>query len=110
MQDKWAADAWMEAHSRLNTSPNSLRQDEEACLIFVTCGTASLGFQVKCSSMSILSNMKMRINHEVDSSYGFDTSRAPNSISRNSSRVRALLTETTFVYRVRLIASPFATN
>jgi hypothetical protein len=47
--------------------------------------------------------MKTRIKHAVDSSYEFDTSRAPESISRNVRRAQALLAKTTFIYRVRLI-------
>ena len=46
-QDKWVVDAWNEAYSRTGTHPNSLRQEEEACLVFVTYGTASLRFSVQ---------------------------------------------------------------
>ena len=62
-------------------------------------------FQIKCDSMKLLTDMKTNIKHAVYSSYEFDTSRAPDSISRNASRAQALLAKTTFVYRVRLIAS-----
>jgi hypothetical protein len=55
--------------------------------------------------MELLTDMKSKIKHAVDSLYEFDTSRAPDSISRNVSRAQALLAKTTFVYRVRLIAS-----
>jgi hypothetical protein len=72
--------------------------------IFVTYGTASLDFQFKCSSMKLLKHMKMKIKSVVETSYEFDTSRAPDSISRNTGRAQALLTNTTFIYRVRLIA------
>jgi hypothetical protein len=77
---------------------------------FVTYGTASLDFQFKCSSMKFLRYMKMKIKSVVETSYEFDTSRAPDSISRNTGRAQALLANTTFIYRVRLIASHFQTT
>lgn len=52
----------------------------------------------------LLINMKMKIMHAVQSLYGFDTSRAPDSISHNTRLAHALLTDVTFIYRVRLVA------
>jgi len=52
----------------------------------------------------LLINMKMKIMHAVQSLYGFDTSRAPDSISHNTRLAHALLTDVTFIYRVRPIA------
>ncbi|KAI0274555.1 hypothetical protein BGY98DRAFT_992531 [Russula aff. rugulosa BPL654] len=49
--------------------------------------------------MELLKYMKMKIKSVVESSYEFDTSRAPDSISRNASRAQALLANTTFFYR-----------
>jgi len=66
--------------------------------------------QFTCSSMKFLTDMKTKIKHAVEYSYEFDTSQAPDSISRNASRAQALLADTTFIYQVRLIASPFAAN
>jgi hypothetical protein len=63
-----------------------------------------LDVQFKCRSMKLLKYMKMMIKSVVESSYEFDTSRAPDSISRNTGRAQALLANTTFIYRVRLIA------
>jgi hypothetical protein len=60
--------------------------------------------------MTLITDIKSRIEHTVESLYEFDTSQAPNSISRNATRAQALLTKMTFVYRVRLIASPFVAN
>jgi len=57
-----------------------------------------------------LAYMKAKIKHAVESSYEFDTSQAPNSISHNLSRAQVLLAKMTFIYRVRLIISPFAAN
>src|SRR6266849_1438688 len=62
-----------------------------------------LDFQIKCDSMKLLTDMKTKIKHVVDSSYEFDTSRAPESISRNVRHAQALLAKATFIYRVRLL-------
>ena len=43
-QEKWEVDALNEACFRIDAQANSLRNDEEACLVFVTFDTASLGF------------------------------------------------------------------
>ena len=60
--------------------------------------------------MRFLIDIKMKIMHAVGSLYEFDKSQAPESIARNASRAQALLTNMTFIYRVRPIASPFVTN
>ncbi len=52
----------------------------------------------------------MKIKHVVESSYEFDTSQAPDSISRNARRAQAMLVKRTFIFRVCLIPSPFATE
>jgi len=83
MKDKWVVDVWNEACMRKGASPNLLPQDEE----------------FTCSSMRFFADMKMNIKHAVEFSYEFDTSRAPDSISRNVSRAQALLAKTTFIYR-----------
>ena len=62
--------------------------------------------QFVCSGMKLVTDIKTKIKHIVESSYGFDTSRAPDVISRNTSRAQGLLTKMTFIYQVRLIASP----
>jgi lantibiotic modifying enzyme len=61
--------------------------------------------QIKCDSMKLLTDMKTNIKHDVESSYEFDTSRAADSVSHNVRRAQALLTKTTFIYRVRLVTS-----
>jgi len=64
-----------------------------------------LDFQFKCSSMKLLNDMKTKFKPAVEFFYEFDTSQAPQSISRNASRAQALLIERTFIYRVYLIVS-----
>jgi len=44
--------------------------------------------------------MKMKVMHHVESLYGFDTSQAPEVISRNARHAQALLTAMAFIYRV----------
>ncbi|KAI0294523.1 hypothetical protein BC826DRAFT_1010993 [Russula brevipes] len=51
------------------------------------------------SSMMFLFNMKTEIKHTVESSYGFDPSQAPDSISHNARHAQALLTSMAFIYR-----------
>ena len=53
--------------------------------------------------MELLTDMKTKIKHAVDYAYKFDTGRSSDSISRNVTRAQALLAETAFIYRVRLI-------
>jgi hypothetical protein len=62
-------------------------------------------FQIKCDSMKLLDDIKTKTKPAVESLYKFDTSQAPESISRNARRAQALLAETTFIYRVHLIVS-----
>jgi hypothetical protein len=57
------------------------------------------------SSMKLLINMKIKIMHVVESLYGFDTGRTPVSIGHNTRLAHALLTNVTFIYRVRPITS-----
>ena len=67
-------------------------------------------FQFVISSLVFFTDIKADIKHAVESSYGFDTSRAPDIISRNASRAQTLLTNLTFIYQVRHISSPCVTN
>jgi hypothetical protein len=57
--------------------------------------------------MELLNDMKTKTKSAVESSYEFDSSHAPQIISRNASRAQALLAETTFIYQVYLIVSHF---
>jgi hypothetical protein len=57
--------------------------------------------QFVVSSITLLTDMKRRIMHHVESFYGFGSSRAPNSISRNTGHAQALLANMAFIYRVR---------
>ena len=56
--------------------------------------------QVVTSSMTLFNDMKMRVTHAVETSYGFNTSQASQSISSNVRYAQALLARNTFIYRV----------
>jgi len=62
--------------------------------------------QFVVGSITLLSDMKMKITHLVESLYGFDTSRVPDSISRNATLAHALLANMAFICRVRPTTSP----
>ncbi|KAH9965687.1 hypothetical protein BGW80DRAFT_1343800, partial [Lactifluus volemus] len=80
---EWARAVWSEACARVATNPLPLPQAE----LF------------KNSGMSLITDIKMKIMHSIESYYGFDTSLAPHSISFNASRAYILLTDMTFIYR-----------
>jgi hypothetical protein len=60
--------------------------------------------------MGFIADIKKNIWHAVETLYEFNTSRDPRSISHNATRAHALLDNMTFVYGVRLNASPYAAN
>jgi len=115
MKEELAKGVWDEACAREGAQPGGLlRQDEQAGLFFsYMWHRIHSDFQFVCSSMRLLTDIKTKIKHSVESSYEFDTSRAldGDTISRNARLAQALLTKMTFIYRVlRLIPSPFAAN
>ena len=67
-------------------------------------------FQFVYNSLRFLTDIKMKIMHAVEFLYEFNTSQTPESIGRNAIRAQALRTNMNFVYRVRLIVSPFSGN
>jgi hypothetical protein len=52
------------------------------------------------ASITLLTEMKAKIKHQVDIIYGFDTSHAPDIISQNTVLAQALLADLTFIYQV----------
>ena len=110
MKNEWATEVWNEACEK-EAYPDLSRQDEEVSLFFLThVAQSHAGFQFVCNSFGFLTDIKADIKHVVESSYGFDTSRAPDIISRNAYRAQKLLANMTFVYQVRHISSPFVAN
>ncbi|KAI9450996.1 hypothetical protein BJY52DRAFT_1175373 [Lactarius psammicola] len=49
--------------------------------------------------MKLFINTKTRIVHVVETLYGFDTSHAPEIVSRNATLSQALLSDMAFIYR-----------
>ncbi|KAI9447462.1 hypothetical protein H4582DRAFT_5138 [Lactarius indigo] len=50
-------------------------------------------------NMRLFIDTKTKIMHVVEAQYGFDTSHAPDIISRNASLAQALLSDMAFIYR-----------
>jgi hypothetical protein len=110
LKKEWANDVWNEACAK-EAYPDLFRQDEEAGPVFlIHVAQIYPDFQFVYSSLGFLNDIKVEIKHAVESLYGFDTSRAPDIISRNASRAQALLSNMTFIYQVRLILSPYVAN
>jgi hypothetical protein len=104
MKEKLAKFVWNEACAREGANPQlMLREDKEAGLFLPHSARIHTNFQFVFNSMELVTDIRKNIKHAVESLYEFDTSRAPDNISRNATRVRALLIDTKFVYRVRLI-------
>jgi Domain of unknown function (DUF6532) len=111
LKEEWAKDVWKEACAK-ESYPDLLRKDKEVGFICLPPHGAQIhvGFQFVYSNMGLLTQFKAEIKHAVESLYGFDTSRAPDIISRNAYRAQQLLTNMTFIYQVRHISSPFVAN
>jgi len=75
----------------------------KSCLLF-DVARLHANIQLVVGSMTLVAAMKTKIVHSVESLYGFNTSRAPESISKNAGLAQGLLTDMTFIYRVRPIA------
>jgi hypothetical protein len=89
-----------------NTDTSKFITPKRRCMFFfVTCGPASHGFQFTYSSMTLVTLIKKKIGSAVGFSYGLNPGRPPYSIAPHA---QALLKNNTFIYQVRLIASPFS--
>jgi hypothetical protein len=99
-------EVWEEVcyRTEVHASPGLL-PSKEARRFLSHMAQLHLDFQIKCSSMKLLNEMKMKTQSVVESLYEFNTSQDPQIISRNASRAQALLAETTFIYQVYLILS-----
>lgn len=83
LKDEWIVVVWSDACARIGGCASSSPLAEEFVI----------------TSITLLADMKMTVKHLVESLYGFDTSRAPDSISRNAGLAQALLTNMAFIYR-----------
>jgi len=83
LKDEWIVVVWSDACARIGGCASSSPLAEEFVI----------------PSITLLADMKMTVKHLVESLYGFDTSRAPDSISRNAGLAQALLTNMAFIYR-----------
>jgi hypothetical protein len=116
LKEEWTRDvwreacAWEEAREEAFLRVDLLNKNDVAGLFFCHVARAHMDFQFVNGGMRFLTNIKMKIKQVVEFWYGFDSSRAPESISHNASRAQALLAQMTFVYRVRPISSPFVNH
>lgn len=85
MKGDWLEDLWREACRKTEVDPSLL--------------AFPLVEEIVVGSTTLLSDMKTKITHLVESLYGFDTSRAPDSISRNAKLAHALLAKKAFICR-----------
>jgi len=83
LRQEWVAAAWSEACSRTGIYPVRL----------------PYGKELACCNMHHITNIKAKIMHHVESLYRFDTSQAPDSISRNTRDAQALLNKVAFIYQ-----------
>ncbi|KAF8484453.1 hypothetical protein DFH94DRAFT_713756 [Russula ochroleuca] len=82
-KDEWAAIVWCEASVRTGKYPGPLFRAE--------------WFTV--NSMSLLSEMKTKLRHAVETLYEFNPNQTPGSISYNIAHANELLTKMAFIYR-----------
>ncbi|KAI9451002.1 hypothetical protein BJY52DRAFT_135046 [Lactarius psammicola] len=94
MKEEWAAIVWRDACVKTGASLE----------LFIPFELFADG------NMKSFVDTKTRIMHVVEAQYGFDTSHAPDSISRNATLSQALLSDMAFVYRVCPLSSPFTTH
>jgi len=85
MKAEWLDDVWSDACERIGVEPSSMALPHAKEFVV--------------SSTTLLTNMKTRITRFVQSLYGFNTSRASDSVHHNAKLAHALLTDMTFIYR-----------
>ncbi|KAN0137443.1 hypothetical protein V8E53_004888 [Lactarius tabidus] len=84
MKAEWEVAVWREACAKTATNPESF-----------------LPFEIFAEgNIKLFTETKKRVMHIVEAQYGFDTSHAPDSISRNATLSQALLSNMAFIYRV----------
>ena len=110
LKEEWIAVAWKEACEKTGGCPSSPPLRDEACSVFCRMLHEFTNSQFVVSSITLLTDMKRRVMHHVESFYGFGSSRAPTIISRNTSHAQALLTDMTFIYRVRPTTPPLTAH
>jgi len=107
-KSEWISAVWNEASVRTKIYPGPLPKDEQAsiALISLLCNL-HIELQFSCSSTWLLTDFKIRIKPVVQSSFGFDIGRTSGSIRKNATVAQALLADMSFIYQVRVVASPF---
>ena len=111
MKVEWEEAVWNEACTKTGTSPESFIPFEIVSPIPPKLrGVSYYFFQFAEGNMKLFTQTKKRVMHIVEAQYEFDTSHAPDSISRNATLSQALLTNMAFIYRVCPSSSPFTNH
>ena len=108
MKAEWEEAVWREAFAKTGTGPESSIPFELVSPIPPKWRDVShYFFQFSEGNMKLFTQTKKRVMHIVEAQYEFDTSHAPDSISRNATLSQALLSDMAFIYRVCPSLSPF---
>ena len=108
MKVEWEEAVWREACTKTGTNPESFIPFELVSPIPPKWRCVShYFFQFSEGNMKLFTQTKKRVMHIVEVLYEFDTSHAPDSISRNATLSQALLSDMAFIYRVCPSLSPF---
>ena len=111
MKVEWEEAVWREACAKTGTGPESFIPIEIVSPIPSKWRCVShYFFQFAEGNIKLFTQTKKRVMHIVEAQYEFDTSHAPDSISRNATLSQALLTNMAFIYRVCPSLSPFTNH
>ena len=111
MKVEWEEAVWREACTKTGTNPESFIPFELVSPIPPKWRCVShYFFQFTEGYIKLFTQTKKRVMHIVEVLYEFDTSHAPDSISRNASLSQALLSDMAFIYRVCPSLSPFTND
>jgi hypothetical protein len=111
MKAEWEVAVWREACAKTATNPESFLPFEIVSAIPLKWRSVPhYSFQFAEGNIKLFTETKKRVMHIVEAQYGFDTSHAPDSISRNATLSQALLSNMAFIYRVCPSSSPFTNH
>jgi hypothetical protein len=111
MKAEWEVAVWRDACAKTAINPESFLPFEIVSAIPLKWRCVPhYSFQFAESNMKLFTETKKKVMHIVEAQYGFDTSHAPDSISRNATLSQALLSNMAFIYRVCPSSSTFTNH
>jgi hypothetical protein len=111
MKAVWEEAVWRQACAKMGTNLDSFIPFELVSAIPLKWrDMPHYFFQFAGDNMKLFTETKKRVIHIVEAQYGFDTSHAPDSISRNATLSQTLLSNMIFIYRVCPSSSPFTNH